>query len=163
MHLELCCEHPKAPHRVERQQGMSLTTLSDPLREHLDAALPYINGALWILTTIAKVALNNSSVPDVRVPDFKVGQEHPMLAGAGTSTIQPENALSHVFAHTPEHYREWQKCFKDIMIEKHGADVDIKQTIAKNFRLYPLQGVDGSSRVAWLCTEHYREHLGLLP
>jgi hypothetical protein len=62
----------------------------------------------------------------------------------------------------PQRYREWQKCFKAILTEKYGPNVDIKQAIARRFLLYPcqfLEAADGIPRVAWLCNEHFREHM----
>jgi hypothetical protein len=168
--LELCCEYRKSPHRVEKQPGMSLTSLSASLRKHLDTALPYINGILWILTTAAKAGLNSiappagSFIPDnaIRLPNFKVSQQHPLIP------ITSGNASTFVAHNTSELYKEWQKCFTAILREKFGPDVDIEQTIAKNFLLFPVNyqapgGSSSSSRVAWLCTEHYKDRLGLLP
>jgi hypothetical protein len=147
---------------------MSLTSLSTPLRKHLETALLYINSVVWILTKIAQAGLNSitppagSFIPDnIRLPDINVSQQHPLIPGTSTSgnasTIIPNN--------TSEMYREWQKCFKAILIEKYGHDVDIERKISERFLLHPLDYKDayGSRHVAWLCPEHYRAHLGLHP
>jgi hypothetical protein len=168
VNLELCCEYQKSPHRVQDQPGMSLTSLSAPLRKHLDAALPYINGVLWILTKAAKAGLNSiaspagSFIPDnIRLPDINVNQQHPLIPGTSTSG----NASTFVANDTSERYREWQKCFKAILIENYGRDVDMEQKISERFLLRRVDYRDayGSRHVAWLCPEHYRAHLGLHP
>jgi hypothetical protein len=166
VHLELCCEHPDSPHRIEEQTGMSLTSLSASLRNHLDRALPWINGVFGILTAGAQVGLNSvappagSFIPDnmIRLPGIKAGQEHPMVAPR-----RSENMSTRFYANntTPERYREWQKCFKAILTEKYGLDLDIDQAMARRFLLYSVKykAADGIRRVAWLCDEHYREHI----
>jgi hypothetical protein len=168
VHLELCCEYWKSPHRVQDQPGMSLTSLSPPLRKHLDTALPYINGLLWILTKAAQAGLNSiappvgSFIPDnIRLPDINVSQPHPLIQGTSTSG----NASTFIANSTSERYSEWQKCFKAILIEIYGRDVDMEQKISERFLLYRVDYKDayGISHVAWLCPEHYRDHIGLHP
>jgi hypothetical protein len=144
---------------------MSLTSLSAPLRKHLNTALPYINGILWILTAAAKAGLNSiappagSFIPDnIRLPDINVSQQHPLIPGTSISG----NASTFVANNTSEMYREWQKCFKAILMENYGRDVDMEQKISEKFLLRRVDYTDayGSSHVAWLCPEHYRAHLG---
>jgi hypothetical protein len=168
VHLELCCEYHESPHRVEKQPGMSFTSLSPPLRDHLETALPYINGVLLALTAAARVALISSTglpvgcfLPEIRLPtSIKAAHEHPLIAGG----IRDGNASSSAAAYnTSQRYREWQKCFKSILAEYsnhgRGKTESIEQAIGKRFLLFPREyrAPDGSNQVAWLCSEHYRE------
>ena len=153
--LELCCEDRMSPHPVENQRGITITSFSEPLREGLERALPYVNGLVWILTTTAKLGINSAIpiagtfVKDHSFAQLKLPKKYPLPA--------PSSSISHVRPTILQSSKEWQKCLASILKDKYGGVTN--EIISDKFHLKRATYKESSSnnQVAWLCDKHYRE------
>ena len=153
--VELCCEDRTSPHPVENQHGITITSLSGPLKEGLERALPYVNGLVWILATAAKLGIN-SAIPiagtfiqEHSFAQLKLPKDYPLPA--------PPSSISHVRPAVLQSSKEWQKCLALILKDKYGGVTN--EIMYDKFHLkratYKEEG--SNTQVAWLCDKHYRE------
>ena len=153
--VQLCCEDRICPHLVENQRGITITSLSEPLKEGLERALPYVNGLVWILTTAAKLGINSviplagTFIQYLSVAQLKLPKKYPLVAqSSSTSHARPTILQSS---------KEWQKWLASILKDKCGGVTN--EIIWDKFHLKRATYKDGGSniQVAWLCDKHYRE------
>ena len=153
--VQLCCEDRTCPHPLENQRGITITSLSEPLKEGLERALPYVNGLVWILTTAAKLGINSviplagTFIQYLSVAQLKLPKKYPLVAqSSSTSHARPTILQSS---------KEWQKCLALILKEKYGGVTN--EIIYDKFHLKRATYKDEGSniQVAWLCDKHYRE------
>ena len=147
--VQLCCEDRMSPHPVENQRGITITSFSEPLREGLESALPYVNGLVWILTTAAKLGINSvipiagGFIQDHSFAQLKLPKNYPLPA--------PSSSISHVRPTILQSSKEWQKCLALILTDKYGGVTN--EIISNKFHLkratYKEEG--SNIQVACLC------------
>ena len=153
--VHLCCEDRTCPHLVKNQRGITITSLSEPLKEGLERALPYVNGLVWILTTAAKLGIKSvipiagTFIQDHSVAQLKLPKNYPLPV--------PSSSFSHVRPTVSQSFKEWQKCLALILKDKYGGITN--EIIYDKFHLKRATYKDEGSniQVAWLCDKHYRE------
>ena len=154
--VELCCEDRTSPHPVENQPGITITSLSEPLKGGLERALPYVNNLLWMLTTAAKLGIKSvipvaTAFAPSSLPHFKLPKEYLMISNAlrFKTDTRATSSIAHLSSRS-ESFQEWQKCLASILAENGGVT---NQNIVEKFCLRRVK-TDGDTRVAWLCKKH---------